>query len=161
MKFSEFREKNRTLSEKISKSSGKTVKDPPHVLILRRTGIRIFPTGEKVALYTTNKLDMTFSVPYNTMEKGIQNVSVNEELLSESSNQRVLYQLQKIVDDNEIKDVKFNNNSTTRVNVTTAKSILQLHSQLNPSNQIKLSKMLNTNPENLAQVSDFAFKNLK
>lgn len=159
MDFREFRSKQNSLTEKVEKVySGKTVKDPPHVLVLRRTGIRIFPTGEKVALYTSNKLDMTFSVPYNTQGGSV--VAVSEEVLVES-NVRVMDQLQHIVDKNEMKEVRFRNGATTRVDTTTAKFVLQLHAQLTPDNQKKLSSMVNKTPENLAQVSAFAFKNLQ
>ena len=38
--------------------------DPPPVLLLKRSGIRIFPDGRRVAVYTNSKLGLVFSVPY-------------------------------------------------------------------------------------------------
>lgn len=38
--------------------------NPPAVLNLRRTGVRVFPDGRKVALYVNKQLGLVFSVPY-------------------------------------------------------------------------------------------------
>lgn len=38
--------------------------DPPMMLILKRRGIRIFPDGQRVALYYNDKLGLSFSIPY-------------------------------------------------------------------------------------------------
>jgi hypothetical protein len=38
--------------------------NPPAVLNLKRTGIRVFPDGRKVALYVNKQLGLVFSVPY-------------------------------------------------------------------------------------------------
>jgi hypothetical protein len=38
--------------------------DPPMVLILKRKAIRLFPSGEKVALYHSDKLGLDVSIPY-------------------------------------------------------------------------------------------------
>jgi hypothetical protein len=37
---------------------------PAPMLVLRRRGIRIFPDGKHVALYTNDKYNLTFTVPY-------------------------------------------------------------------------------------------------
>lgn len=37
---------------------------PPAMLVLQRRGIREFPNGQKIALYTNQKYGLTFSVPY-------------------------------------------------------------------------------------------------
>jgi hypothetical protein len=39
--------------------------DPPMVLILKRKAIRLFPSGEKVALYHSDKLGLDVSIPYS------------------------------------------------------------------------------------------------
>lgn len=41
----------------------------PQMLILRRTGIRIFPDGRRVAVYTNSKLGLVFSVPYDAYQE--------------------------------------------------------------------------------------------
>jgi hypothetical protein len=58
MKFRELRFK---LNE------DKALKDetiPAPMLVLRRRGIRIFPDGKHVALYTNDKYNLVFTIPY-------------------------------------------------------------------------------------------------
>ena len=154
MLFEELRRKYKAPYQEESLSEG--LNDPPPVLVLRRTGVRDFPTGERVALYYNSKLKLTFSVPYGN-KKGV--VSVGEEhKLFES---RVLPQLETIVRNNEIRDVKFVNGSRTKVDVTSAKNLLNLYNQMNDGNKRKLSKLISANPESLAKASAFAFKNLQ
>lgn len=43
--------------------------DPPPALLLKRTGIRIFPDGRRVAVYTNSKLGLVFSVPYDAYQE--------------------------------------------------------------------------------------------
>lgn len=37
---------------------------PAPMLVLRRRGIRIFPDGKRVALYTNDKYNLIFTIPY-------------------------------------------------------------------------------------------------
>lgn len=37
---------------------------PAPMLVLRRRGIRIFPDGKHVALYTNDKYNLIFTIPY-------------------------------------------------------------------------------------------------
>jgi hypothetical protein len=37
---------------------------PAPMLVLRRRGIRIFPDGKHVALYTNDKYNLVFTIPY-------------------------------------------------------------------------------------------------
>jgi hypothetical protein len=43
--------------------------DPPPVILLKRKGIRIFPDGRRVAVYTNSKLGLVFSVPYEAYQE--------------------------------------------------------------------------------------------
>lgn len=43
--------------------------DPPPVILLKRTGIRVFPNGQRVAVYVNQKLGLTFSVPYDAYQE--------------------------------------------------------------------------------------------
>lgn len=57
MKFTEFRgQLNEAIKDHI----------PAPMLVLRRRGIRVFPDGRKVALYTNDKYNLVFTVPYGT-----------------------------------------------------------------------------------------------
>jgi hypothetical protein len=55
----------------------KKIGDPPAVLIMRRTSIRMFPNGQRIALYKVDKINKYVTVPYTddnwimTTEPGI------------------------------------------------------------------------------------------
>lgn len=57
MRFKEFR-------NQLNESSMANEVIPAPMLVLRRRGVRIFPDGRKVALYTNDKYNMVFTVPY-------------------------------------------------------------------------------------------------
>ena len=40
---------------------------PPAMLVLKRRGVRVFPDGQKVALFTNDHYGLTFSVPYGDL----------------------------------------------------------------------------------------------
>jgi hypothetical protein len=70
--------------------------EPPQMLILKRTGIRIFPNGERVAMYVNDKTNMTFTVPYNTrgaaiptVTPAVQEETENDESLNNLSEARI------------------------------------------------------------------------
>jgi hypothetical protein len=58
MKFRDLRSK---LEEDV-KLKDETI--PAPMLVLRRRGIRIFPDGKHVALYTNDKYNLVFTIPY-------------------------------------------------------------------------------------------------
>lgn len=60
MKFRELREKIEG-----------TEMSPAPMLVLRRRGIRIFPDGRKVALYTNDKYNLVFTIPYGGSQEEI------------------------------------------------------------------------------------------
>lgn len=58
MKFRDLRTK---LNENTSMRNEQI---PAPMLVLRRKGIRIFPDGRQVALYTNDKYNLVFTVPF-------------------------------------------------------------------------------------------------
>jgi len=44
---------------------------PAPMLVLRRRGIRIFPDGRNVALYTNDKYNLVFTIPYGNSSQGM------------------------------------------------------------------------------------------
>lgn len=55
MDFKELREQ---LTE------GHDAANPAAMLVLKRRGVRVFPDGQRVALYTNDKYNLTFTVPF-------------------------------------------------------------------------------------------------
>lgn len=70
------REQNEMLNEEFS---------PPAVLLLKRQAIRQFPNGQRVALYTDNKLNLTFTVPYDATGRGLSAGRVIQGIMSEEA----------------------------------------------------------------------------
>jgi hypothetical protein len=60
MRFKELRAK---LNETAT-IAGETIPSP--MLVLRRRGIRVFPDGKHVALYTNDKYNLIFTIPYGS-----------------------------------------------------------------------------------------------
>lgn len=60
--FSEIRQSEEVLEEGLQ--------DPPMIVVLRRTAIRLFPGNQRVALYTNDKLGIEVSVPYEAGQIG-------------------------------------------------------------------------------------------
>jgi len=63
--------------ETAAKQAGQPVsealhKEPPVVLILKRKSIRLFPQGDKVALYKNDKTGISFAVPYDDPEDAVK-----------------------------------------------------------------------------------------
>lgn len=164
MNFSELREKfpEKRGTLEVNEQGKGPLPDPPPVIVLRRKGVRMFPDGQRVALYHNEKLGLTFSVPYSSGSYG-NPVTANEELTEgvEQLEEGVIKRLERIAQNRQMDLVKFKKGAPSRVDVTTAQAIVKLHSQLNPSNQQQVEKMINQNASGLKKIRDFAFKNLK
>ena len=64
------KKKLKTLKEFVSNNlnEGHNSMDPPAVLIMKRKSIRLFPDGQKVALYYVEKIDKYVTVPYTSLQ---------------------------------------------------------------------------------------------
>lgn len=54
--------------------------DPPAVLIMKRKSVRLFPNGQRVALYYVDKINKYVTVPYEAMQ---WSASIPEEFTQE------------------------------------------------------------------------------
>lgn len=137
--------------------------DPPSILIMRRTSVRMFPNGQRVALYFIDKVNKYVSIPYMPMkwsqenQKGMAHFNAEETNLEES----VLHHLQHIVDNHSAKTIKFKDGKSQKVDVQTANAILKVHSSLNDENKKKVSDMAHKSREHFNRVADFAWKHVK
>ena len=132
-------------------------KEPPFVLVLKRTGIRIYPNGLKVAIYYNQKLDKYFSVPYG---QGVDATIQAEEIeLDEAVD--VVGQLQKIKDTHQHGTINHKDGSASKVDVQTAHAILTVHKALNDENKKKLSDMMARSNHHMKKAADFAWNKVK
>lgn len=116
--------------------------DPPYVLVLKRQSVRLFPNNTKVALYYSDKLNKTFSVPYGP---GMNPIIQAESLIEELKN---------------IKDKKeflFESGESIEILSSEAKVLLSLYDHLNESNKQKLLNSLCEDKKTFIKMVDFAF----
>lgn len=59
----------KTLKEfcNLYEKKNKAEQDPPNILIMKRQSIRLFPNGQKVALYYVDKINKYVTIPYESM----------------------------------------------------------------------------------------------
>lgn len=131
---------------------------PPQMLVLKRTGIRIFPDGRRVALYVNDKLGLVFTIPYEpsgNIGQVVANVTTEEiEHIEEN-----IEHIKDIVKNNQAKKIKFSDGTSMNVDATTAKAIHLVHGALNDDNKVKVARMLSHSKGQFLKVADFAMKN--
>lgn len=127
--------------------------DPPMMLVLKRTGVRIFPDGKRVALYKNDKLGLSFTIPYSSAGPEQELVGVSEEIM-ESFEQVAAYAQQDNVTSHS-KHMKFADGSKLKVSHGAAKAIHMVHGALSDENKKKFADMLTT-PKGFEKAAHFA-----
>jgi hypothetical protein len=134
--------------------------DPPMMLVLKRTGVRIFPDGKRVALYKNDKLGLSFTIPYSSAGTEQELVGVSEETdIMESIEQVAAYAQQDNVT-SHAKHMKFADGSKLKVSHGAAKAIHMVHGALNDENKKKFADMLTT-PKGFEKAAHFALSRVK
>jgi hypothetical protein len=128
--------------------------DPPMVVILKRRAIRIFPNGQKVALYHNDLLNLDVSVPYFPGKYG------NQEVSHSSLHETDTRSLENIVKKNKQGNVVLNNGASIQVQPSVAAAVLKLlkHKDLKPTNRKKLATYIVDNPNNFKDVVELTKK---
>ena len=137
----------------------KESKDSPHdmpaMLIMRRKSIRQMANGQKVALYYVDKLDKYVTIPYG------ENTWFTTMESTEPVKEDVIERLQNIVEGQSAKNVHFENGRNMRVDVRTAKAILNVYESLNEENKNKIADVAGKSKEHFGKVVDFARKHTR
>ena len=130
--------------------------DPPMMLVLKRTGVRIFPDGKRVALYKNDKIGLSFTIPYSSVgpEQELVGVSEETEEIMESLEQVAAFAQQDNVT-SSAKHFKFADGSKLKVSHGAAKAIHMVHGALNDENKKKFADMLTT-PKGFTKAAHFA-----
>jgi hypothetical protein len=135
---------------------------PPPMLVLKRTGIRIFPDGRRVAMYVNDKMGLTFTIPYRPTGTKTDDAtvpgSVSEEIM-ESLEQVAAFAQQDNVT-SHAKHMKFADGSKLKVSHGAAKAIHMVHGALNDENKKKFADMLTT-PKGFEKAAHFALSKVK
>lgn len=124
---------------------------PPQVLVLRRTGIRVFPDGMRVAMYSNERLKVKFTVPYSSsgITDSLPNVTAEEVVLEN------IEQLAE-VKEGEVKKMKVGDEAMD-IEHQTAMDVLRLHSKLNDENKKLMQKHIK-DPEQFKKIVKLASK---
>jgi hypothetical protein len=134
--------------------------DPPMVIVLKRKGIRIFPDGKRVALYTNDKLGLTFTIPYQSFgPNNVIGVSEEVEEIMESFEQVAKYASQE-EPKSKSRHFKFADGTKMPVAHGVARAMHMVHGALNPENQKKYQAML-SDPKGFKKAADFALSRVQ
>ena len=143
----------KSFKEYVTETVNGALSDPPMMLVLRRKAIRLFPNGERVALFVNDNLNIQISVPYKPHHIGGQ-VAVA------SMGESALHHLHHITKTRMPSEVVFKNGARKSVDHLTAANVMKLHSKLNSKNKGKVESLINS-PEGLHQIAAFAKSNLE
>lgn len=137
--------------EQITESALKDEMSPPVMLVLKRKGIRIFPDGRRVALYTNDRLGLVFTIPYTQKGTGPKDV-----LPGIQAEEVVLENIEQLaeVKEGETKKMKVGA-ETIDVKHQTAMDIMRLHSKLNDENKKLMQKHI-TDPLKFRRIAKMA-----
>ena len=125
------------------KNVANSEQDPPPVLIMHRKSIRLFPNGQKVAMYYIDKLNKYVTVPYD----GIMQIVPEETILNKvkiSANEK-----QKIV-------VEHLDGSITEITPEIAKNIMNVYQKINDANKQKMADMLEASAKHFQTIVKFS-----
>jgi hypothetical protein len=114
---------------------------------LKRKAIRLYPGSTRIALYYSDKLNKYFSVPYSTEENQSGVVQAEETIMSV---------LEIVRESQQSQTISYGENSEITIDFKTADAILKVYDSLNEENKIKITEMIEKNPENLNKVASFA-----
>ncbi len=120
--------------------------DLPQVLILKRKSIRVFPDGQRVALYWADKLKTYVSVPYSSVGVGYS-PTVSEDLNN-------IAIIQTIKEDRQNRKVNFYDGSTAEIAPEIADSIIENYEQLNGENKSVADFYVNESLDSLMSIAN-------
>ena len=138
--------------------------NPPPMLVLKRKGIRIFPDGRRVALYTNDKMGLVFTIPYKgsgtstEVIPGVQSEETENDIME--SLEQVSAYAQQESPKAAAKHMKFADGSKLKVSHGAAKAIHMVHGALNDENKKKYAEML-THPKGFEKAAHFALSRVQ
>lgn len=131
--------------------------DPPAMLLMRRTSVRMFPNGQRVALYYIDKINKYVSVPYMPTKWSQDKQASIPHFSEETVEENVLHHLKHIVENHSADTIVFEDGKSRKVDVQTASVILEVYNVLNDANKNKIQDMANKSREHFQKVADFAY----
>ena len=115
---------------------------PPAMLLLKRQAIRVFPNGQRIALYIDNKYGLTFPVPFDEAG-GFGNVNTVGNAMKGYVNEEMI-------------PIVFSTGEEIEVEKEVMDKIKEVHDSLNEENRTRLNDMILESEESFNKVKDFA-----
>jgi hypothetical protein len=162
--FQKTRQSVREESENVEnlqevRNSKDELKSLPAILILKRKAIRLFPEGVKVAIYYSDKLNRSFTLPMMDLTMG--KISEQAENPNFKSSGGVISNLRNILKDHNAGEVQFKDGKKMRIDAFSASAILQVYDRVNDVNKKKIDDLVNRDKHGLIKILDFAFSKAK
>lgn len=138
--------------------------DPPMMLLMRRKAIRIFPNGQRIALYHNDKLNLDISIPYFSHAVANQPTSISfaredvekpDYKLELVLNETVVKKLNAIARSSEAGVIKFANGTAAQIQPSVAAKLVDLYKKIGFQNRVKYSRAISSNPSTLKTFVDF------
>jgi hypothetical protein len=148
----------------LKESANLTISDPPTVILMRRKAIRVYPNGQRIALYHNERLGLDVSVPYYPGNVGGQGHEVALATVRESIarlDETIIKKLEVIRKNNSVGDVVFANGASVQVQPAVAERILDLYNNedLKFKTRVDLTRFVSTSPKEFKKVVDFTTQN--
>jgi len=118
---------------------------------MQRKSFRVFPNGQKVAMYYIPRLDKYVTIPYG--EGSWSMVPKYEET--------IIDKLKYISENKQSNTIEFANGDTLKVDIRTAKNILEVYNSLNLVNKSKVKELIEQDKIGFKRMADFAWKHIK
>jgi len=128
--------------------------NPPAMLLLKRQAIRLFPNGQRVALYMDNKYGLTFPVPYDTSGAGF-GAALNTVSSGPIGTAKTGGPIAGYVNE-EYVPVLLSTGEEIPVERSVMTKIHEVYESLNEENKQKFSDMLLENEETFNKAKEFA-----
>lgn len=108
-------------------------KEPPFILILKRSAIRLLPGGMKVAVYHNEKLGKDFAIPFTQDDAG----TIQSE------------------------QIELDTGDIVELDEQTLEAFQTVYHSLNEENQQKFVDLIHTSPETFEQAKEFALSKVQ
>ena len=128
--------------------------NPPAMLLLKRQAIRLFPNGQRVALYMDNKYGLTFPVPYDTSGSGF-GAALNTVSSGPIGAAKTSGPIAGYVNEENV-SVLLSTGEEVSVDKNDLNKIYEVYHSLNEENKQKFSDMLLENTETFNKAKEFA-----
>jgi hypothetical protein len=137
---------NEGIYEATGQASYNKPKDPPAILIMRRKSIRMFPNGQRVALYYIDKINKYVTVPYSDEDwDNMSNIRIESAI---ETVEEVLKTKKEMV-------LEHLDGSQSEITPDIANKLMSLYRKVNEANKEKMIGMLEASAEQFKQVVNF------